>query len=66
MSHTGPDPRATGGQYYLVLNGSLELDSKTYSKWSTVFLTGEDSPLAFKSGPKGLETLLLQFSSRES
>ncbi len=66
MSHTGPDPRATGGQYYLVLNGSLEFDSKTYSKWSTVFLSGEDSPLAFKSGPKGLETLLLQFSRRES
>src|SRR6185295_2683368 len=66
MSHTGPDPRATGGQYYLVLNGSLELDSKSYTKWSTVFLTGEDSPLAFKSGPKGLETLLLQFSRQES
>ena len=66
MSHTGPDPRATGGQYYLVLNGSLEFDMKNYSKWSTVFLTGEDSPLAFKSGPKGLEALLLQFSRQES
>ena len=32
----------------------------------TVFLTGEDSPLAFKSGPNGLETLLLQFSRQES
>jgi len=66
MSHTGPDPRATGGQYYLVLNGSLEFDMKNYSKWSTVFLTGEDSPLAFRSGPKGLEALLLQFSRQES
>jgi len=66
MSHTGPDPRATGGQYYLVLNGSLEFDMKNYSKWSTVFLTGEDAPLAFRSGPKGLEALLLQFSRQES
>ncbi len=66
MSHAGPDPRATGGQYYLVLNGSLEHDSKHYSKWSTVFLTSEDAPLAFKAGSKGLEALVLQFSKQES
>jgi len=66
MSHTGPDTRATGGQYYLVLNGSLEFGSKNYSKWSTVFLTSDDAPLAFKAGPKGLEALLLQFAKQES
>ena len=66
MSHAGPDPRATGGQYYLVLNGSLEHGATSYSKWSTVFLTGDDAPLAFKAGAKGLEALLLQFSKVES
>ena len=66
LSFTGPDPRVTGGQYYLVVNGSLELGNVQYSKWSTVFLTGEESPLEFKSGPKGLEALLLQFSKNES
>lgn len=64
MSHAGPDPRASGGQYYLVVNGSLELDGASYPKWSAVFLTAADAPLAFSAGPKGLEALLLQFSKR--
>jgi len=61
MGHTGPDPRATGGLYYLVLNGGLELNTGGYSAWSTVFVPRDDNPLAFKAGAKGLEVLLLQF-----
>jgi hypothetical protein len=67
MSHTGPDPRATGGQYYLVLNGNLEAGAASYPKWSTLFLApAADAPLAFKAGAQGLEALLLQFSRTES
>jgi hypothetical protein len=66
MDHTGPDPRATGGQYYLVLNGSMGLDGGIYSAWSTVFVPRDDGPLAFKSGAKGLEVLLLQFPRNSS
>ena len=62
MTHTGPDPRATGGQYYLVVNGSLALATGTYSAWSTVFVPATDAPLAFAAGPKGVEALLLQFA----
>jgi len=62
MTHTGPDPRATGGQYYLVVNGGLELKAGSYSAWSTVFVSATDAPLALTAGPKGLEALLLQFS----
>jgi len=61
-THTGSDPRTTGGQYCLVLNGSLELPTGTYSAWSTVFVPATDAPLAFAAGTKGLEMLLLQFS----
>lgn len=65
MSHTGPDPRATGGQYYLVLNGSLEIDAGIYPAWSTVFVSRDDTPLGFRAGSKGLEALLLQFPKQE-
>ncbi|MGH8641570.1 MAG: hypothetical protein ACRET6_07655, partial [Burkholderiales bacterium] len=61
MSRAGPDPRAGGGQYYLVLNGSMEIDTGKYSAWSTVFVSRDDAPLSFKAGPKGLEALLLSF-----
>lgn len=64
-THTGADPRGTGGQYYLVVNGSLELPTGSYAAWSTVFVPSEDGPLAFKAGPKGLEALLLQFAASE-
>jgi len=62
MTHTGPDPRATGGQYYLVVNGSLMLATGTYSAWSTVFVSAADAPLGLTAGPKGMEALLLQFA----
>jgi hypothetical protein len=65
MSHTGPDPRATGGQYYLVLNGGLRIDAGGYAAWSTVFVSRNDGPLAFRADSKGLEALLLQFPRQE-
>jgi hypothetical protein len=66
MNRIGPDPRTTGGQYYLVLSGSLELDDCAYSAWSTVFVSRDDAPLAFTAGTKGLEALLLQFPRNSS
>ena len=60
-SHAGPDPRAGGGQHFLVLNGSLKLDGNSYSAWSTVFVSKDEAPLDLRAGPKGLEVLLLQF-----
>jgi hypothetical protein len=65
-SRTGPEPRATGGQYYLVVNGSLEIRAGTYGTWSTVFVTPDEAPLELKAGPKGLEALLLSFPKRET
>lgn len=66
MIHSGPDPRATGGQYCLVLNGGLELDEGKYSAWSTVFVSRDDAPLAIRAGPQGLEALLLRFPINSS
>ena len=66
MGQSGPDPQSTGGQYYLVVNGSMELAAGSYSAWSTVYVSREEAPLVFKSGPKGLEALLLQFARQES
>ena len=64
-SRTGPDPRVSGGQYYLVLNGAMEIETGRYPAWSTIFVSRDDAPLSFKAGPKGLEALLLQFPRQE-
>lgn len=66
MTMTGPDPRNTGGQHYLIVNGSLELGADSYSAWSTVFVGAGDAPLALRAGSRGLEALLLQYPQKES
>jgi hypothetical protein len=66
METTGPDPKATGGQYYLLLNGSLQLDGASYPTSSTVYAAPTDEALKVRAGPHGLEALILNFPRRES
>lgn len=65
-SYAGPDPSATGGQYYLVANGAAEIESGAYSAWTPIFVAKTDQALTLRAGPKGLEALLLQFARHES
>jgi hypothetical protein len=62
----GPEPRGTGGQYYLVVNGSLECGATSYSAWSTIFVGPGEAPLEVSAGPKGLEALILQYPRRDA
>jgi hypothetical protein len=66
MRTAGPDPRGTGGQYYLVANGSLECNGKSYPAWSTVFIDPAEAPLEVRAGPQGLEALILQYPRRDA
>lgn len=61
MESTGPDPMQGGGQYYVVLNGSLEYEGADYEKWSLVYVTPPESTVALKAGAEGVEVLVLQF-----
>ena len=58
---TGPDPALGGGQYYVVLNGTLKHDGDAYDKWSCIFVAPPEQGLDIVSGPPGLELLILQF-----
>jgi hypothetical protein len=58
---TGPDPRATGAQYYLVVNGSMQLDNAEYPAWSTIHVSPAEGPIEVCSGARGLEALVLHF-----
>ena len=66
MRTTGPDPRQTGGQFYLVLNGSLEYESASYATWSLVYAERTDTPLTICAGSRGLEALVLNFPRQEA
>jgi hypothetical protein len=62
----GPDPREGGGQYYLVLNGSLEHEQKSYGPWSLMFVDAAEEPFGVKAGSKGLEIAILMFPKASS
>jgi len=59
---TGPSPAGTGGQFYLVLNGSLEHQGVAYPLWSTLFVGDHEAALGFRAGPAGCEMLIAQFA----
>ncbi len=57
----GPHPVQGGGQYYLVIGGSLLHAGAELPKWSCLFLSaGEAQPL-LRAGAMGLEALVLQY-----
>ena len=65
-SYAGPDPSGTGGQYYLVLNGSVEVDAGSFGTWTPIFVPKTDKAVTLRAGAKGAEALLLSFARQES
>jgi len=61
MQTAGPAPDRTGGQYYLVVNGSLEWNGASLPAWSPVHVAPGERPPDLRAGANGLEVLLLQF-----
>ena len=58
----GPDPSAGGGQFWVVLAGTLSAaGSAPLGINSCVFVAPEDGPLAATAGSGGAEALCLQF-----
>ena len=59
---TGTDPAASGGQFWVVLAGTLSAAGSGFlGVNSCVFAGPEDGPLALTAGPGGAEALCLQF-----
>jgi len=63
---TGPDPAASSGQYYLVLNGSLEWNGQLLPEWSTIFIEPAEAPLKLKSGAAGAEAMIMNFAPHQN
>lgn len=57
----GPDPKDGGGQYHLVVSGSLRHADAVLPRLSCIFVSSEDDAPSMAAGPDGLELLVLQF-----
>jgi len=58
---TGPAPKDGGGQYWLVLAGSLQYSGETLGGLSCAFLHPDDPAFATAGGPDGADVLVMQF-----
>lgn len=59
-----PDPADGGGQYHVVIGGSLRRDGETMPALSCLYATPDEPPYAACAGETGLELLVLQFPKR--
>jgi hypothetical protein len=57
---TGPNPRSSGGQYWVVIGGSIAGETPL-PRLSCLFVAPTDDPLDATAGTDGLELLYLQF-----
>ena len=60
-SMEGPSLAGTGGQYYLVVAGSVRHGQDELPVWSLLFASPGESAPAFTAGAAGAEMLVLQF-----
>jgi rubredoxin len=60
-----PDPAATGGQYLIVLRGSVLRDGTEQRALTIGYVAPEDGPLALTAGAQGMDGLVLDFPRLE-
>jgi hypothetical protein len=58
---TAPDPARSGGQYYLVLSGTLLHDGQEYPPMSLLFVDPTEPRFDIRAGHQGLEAAVMQF-----
>ena len=56
-----PDPARSGGQYYLVLSGTLLHDGQPYPPLSVLFVDAAEPEFEVRAGRQGLEAAVMQF-----
>ncbi|MBV6303355.1 hypothetical protein KVP10_00570 [Candidimonas humi] len=56
-----PDPARSGGQYYLVLSGTLLHDGQPYPPLSVLFVDAAEPAFEVRAGRQGLEAAVMQF-----
>lgn len=56
-----PDPSGTGGQYLIVLRGSLKHDGKEQRALTVSHIAADEAPFEITAGEDGLDALVLNF-----
>jgi hypothetical protein len=65
-SATAPDPAQCGGQYVVVVGGSIVHAGRDMPRLSTAFVTPTEASMVVHAGPNGAEVLVLQYPRAEA
>jgi hypothetical protein len=57
----GPDPAGSGGQFHLVVSGSLQQGDAVLPVWSLLFAAPNEPAPMLRAGAQGAEIMVLQF-----
>jgi len=60
-SATGPSPRESGGQYYVVAGGAVTCEGRPLPRLSLVHVAPGDAAPRVTAGPEGADVLVLQY-----
>jgi hypothetical protein len=58
---SGPSPSGSGGQYYLVTEGTLRHDHGELPPLSLIWVGPEDNALTVEAGASGAKVIVMQF-----
>ncbi|MCZ6557617.1 MAG: hypothetical protein O7A69_07545 [SAR324 cluster bacterium] len=61
-----PGRQQGGGQYHLVLNGSLRHGEEILARHACLFVSADEAPQQVTAGAEGLELLILQYPSGQA
>jgi len=61
MTTRAPDPSGSGGQFLIVLNGSLIFEGAIYTPFSLIFVRSSDDAPMLQAGEGGLELMVTQY-----
>lgn len=61
LSAQAPSVENSGGEYLIVLNGSIEFDGATLGKLSLIFVRANEQPPTLTAGPDGAEVMATRF-----
>jgi hypothetical protein len=59
------DPAGGGGQFHVVLNGTLLHDDAVLGRWESVFVSNDENAYVITAGGSGLEVLCLQLAPKD-
>jgi hypothetical protein len=59
-SHTDLDPKGSGGQFLVVVTGSIVHGGRAFGSLDMIFLSADEPPLRLQARDDGAEVVLLQ------